>query len=244
MDGPPEAIQAGLTHAQYWTDPGRFLTDSRRTSLIVDPPDGRIPALTAEGKARLARQPNRAASGAAVTSWLDRGNQERCITYGLPTASLPTLYNNNIMIVQTPDTAVIVHEMIHEARVVPLDGRSRLSQRIGQWIGSSRGWWDGDTLVVETTNFSGQQNYRGSTSGLHLTERYTRTGKDRLELRLTVSDPTTWEKPWTVLLPMRPTEGDLIEYACHEGNYSMFNLLEVARDEDKAAAAKGASQSK
>ena len=237
MDGPPESIQPGLNHAQYLTDPGRRLA-GRRTSLIIDPPDGRIPAVTAEGKARQARMPNRAASGAVIASWLDRGNQERCITYGLPNASLPTLYNNNIMIVQSPDSVVIVHEMIHEARVIPLDGRPRLNQKIGQWIGSSRGWWEGDTLVVETTNFSGQQNYRGSTTGLHLTERYTRTGKNGLEMRLTVSDPTTWEKPWTVLLPMRPTEGELIEYACHEGNYSMFNLLEVARDEEKANAAK------
>jgi hypothetical protein len=239
MDGPPESIQPGLNHAQYLTDPGRRLA-GRRTSLIIDPPDGRIPAVTAEGKARQARQPNRAASGAAVSSWLDRGNQERCITYGLPSASLPTLYNNNIMIVQTPDTAVIVHEMIHEARVIPLDGRPALSSKIGQWIGSSRGHWEGDTLVVETTNFSGQQNYRGSTTGLQLIERYTRVSKDRLEMRLTVNDPTTWEKPWTVLLPMRPTEGELIEYACHEGNYAMFNLLEVARDEEKANAAKPA----
>ena len=237
MEGPPESVQPGLTHAQYMTDPGRYLA-GRRTSLIVEPKDGRIPALTAEGKARVAKQPNRGASGAVISSWLDRGNQERCITYGLPNASLPTLYNNNIMIVQTPDTAVIVHEMIHEARIVPLDGRARLSSKIGQWIGSSRGRWEGDTLVVETTNFSGQQNYRGSTTGLQLTERYTRVGKDRLEMRLTVNDPTTWEKPWTVLLPMRPTEGELIEYACHEGNYSMFNLLEVARDEEKANAAK------
>jgi len=239
MDGPPESIQPGLNHAQYLTDPGRRLA-GRRTSLIIDPPDGRIPAVTAEGKARQARLPNRAASGAAVSSWLDRGNQERCITYGLPSASLPTLYNNNIMIVQAPDTVTIVHEMIHEARVIPLDGRPVLSSKIGQWIGSSRGRWEGDTLVVETTNFSGQQNYRGSTTGLHLVERYTRTGKDSLEMRLTVSDPTTWEKPWTVLLPMRPTEGELIEYACHEGNYAMFNLLEVARDEEKANAAKPA----
>jgi hypothetical protein len=237
MDGPPETIQPGLNHAQYLTDPGRYLA-GRRTSLIVEPKDGRIPALTADGKVRLSRQPNRAASGAVIASWLDRGNQERCITYGLPNASLPTLYNNNIMIVQSPDSVVIVHEMIHEARVIPLDGRPRLNAKIGQWIGSSRGWWDGDTLVVETTNFSGQQNYRGSTTGLHLTERYTRTGKNGLEMRLTVNDPTTWEKPWTVLLPMRPTEGELIEYACHEGNYSMFNLLEVARDEEKANAAK------
>jgi hypothetical protein len=242
MDGPPEEIRPGLTHAQYWTDPGRFVADGYRTSLIVDPPDGRIPALTAEGKARQARAPNR--NNSVNASWLDRGNQERCITYGLPSASLPTLYNNNIQIVQAPGVAVIVHEMIHEARIVPLDGRQpRLSENVRAWIGSSRGRWEGDTLVVETTNFNGKNSYRGSTTGLHLTERYTRVGENRLELRLTVSDPTTWEKPWTVLLPMRPTEGELIEYACHEHNLSMFNLLEVARDAEKAGAAKGQAPS-
>jgi hypothetical protein len=241
MDGPPEEIRPGLTHAQYATDPGRFIADGYRTSLIIDPPDGRIPAVTAEGKARQARAPNRA--GTVNASWLDRGNQERCITYGLPSASLPTLYNNNIQIVQSPDSVVIVHEMIHEARIVPLDGRQQLNQNVQGWIGSSRGRWEGDTLVVETTNFNGKNNYRGSTTGLHLTERYTRVGENRLELRLTVSDPTTWEKPWTVLLPMRPTEGELIEYACHEHNLSMVNILEVARDAEKAAAAKGQAPS-
>jgi hypothetical protein len=241
MDGPPEKIQPGLTHAQYATDPGRFVADGYRTSLIIDPPDGRIPTVTPEGKARQARAPNRA--GTVNASWLDRGNQERCITYGLPSASLPTLYNNNIQIVQSPDSVVIVHEMIHEARVVPLDGRPKLNENVQGWIGSSRGRWEGDTLVVETTNFNGKNNYRGSTTGLHLTERYTRVADNRLELRLTVSDPTTWEKPWTVLLPMRPTEGELIEYACHEHNLSMVNILEVARDAEKAAAAKGQAPS-
>src|SRR5688572_14457257 len=234
MDGPPEEIRPGLNHAQYWTDPGRFVSDGYRTSLIIDPPDGRIPALTAEGKARQSRAPNRA--NAVNASWLDRGNQERCITYGLPSASLPTLYNNNIQIVQAPGTAVIVHEMIHEARVIPLDGRPRLNENVRGWIGDSRGRWEGDTLVVETTNFNGKNSYRGSTTGLHLVERYTRVGADRLELRLTVSDPTTWERPWTVLLPMRPTDGELIEYACHEHNLSMVNILEVARDAEKAGA--------
>src|SRR5688572_33255226 len=135
MDGPPEEIRPGLTHAQYATDPGRFIADGYRTSLIVDPPDGRIPAVTAEGKARQARAPNR--NNSVNASWLDRGNQERCITYGLPSASLPTLYNNNIQIVQSPDSAVIVHEMIHEARVIPLDGRPRLNENVQGWIGSS-----------------------------------------------------------------------------------------------------------
>jgi hypothetical protein len=234
MDGPPEKIQPGLTHAQYATDPGRFVADGNRTSLIIDPPDGRIPALTAEAKLRQGRGGNR--NNTVNASWLDRGNQERCITYGLPSASLPTLYNNNIQIVQAPGTAVIVHEMIHEARVIPLDGRPQLSENVRAWIGHSRGWWEGDTLVVETKNFNGKNSYRGSTTGLHLVERYTRVGPDRLELRLTVSDPTTWERPWTVLLPMRPTEGELIEYACHEHNLSMVNILEVARDAEKAAA--------
>jgi hypothetical protein len=234
MDTVPEKITPGLNHAQWWTDPGRFVSDGYRTSLIVDPPDGRIPALTAEGKARQARAPNR--NNAVNASWLDRGDQERCITYGLPSASLPTLYNNNIQIVQAPGTAVIVHEMIHEARVVPLDGRPRLNDNVRAWIGDTRGHWEGDTLVVETTNFNGKHSYRGSTTGLHLIERYTRTADDRLELRLTVSDPTTWEKPWTVLLPMRPTDGELLEYACHEANLSMVNILEVARDAEKAAA--------
>ena len=235
MDAPPEEIRPGLNHSQWWTDPGRFVSDGYRTSLIVDPPDGRIPALTAEGRARQGRGGNR--NNAVNASWLDRGDQERCITYGLPSASLPTLYNNNIRIVQAPGTAVIVHEMIHEARVVPLDGRPRLNDNVRAWIGDTRGHWEGDTLVVETTNFNGKHSYRGSTTGLHLTERYTRVDEGRLELRLTVSDPTTWEKPWTVLLPMRPTEGQLLlEYACHEDNRSMFNLLEVARDAEKAAA--------
>jgi hypothetical protein len=232
MDGPPEEVRPGLNHAQYWTDPGRRLAEGYRTSLVVDPPDGRIPAMTKEGAARVG--PGGQPRNAVNASWLDRGDQERCITYGLPSASLPTLYNNNIQIVQSPDSVVIVHEMIHEARVIPLDGRAPLSKNIGQWIGSSRGHWEGDTLVVETTNFSGQHNYRGSTKGLHLTERYTRFGPNSLEMRLTIEDPTTWTKPWTVVLPMRPTDGELIEYACHEGNYSMLNLLEVARDAEKA----------
>jgi hypothetical protein len=234
MDTAPEKITPGLNHAQWWTDPGRFVSDGYRTSLIVDPPDGRIPALTAEGRARQASGPNR--NNAVNASWLDRGDQERCITYGLPSASLPTLYNNNIRIVQAPGTAVIVHEMIHEARVVPLDGRPRLNDNVRAWIGDTRGHWEGDTLVVETTNFNGKHSYRGSTTGLHLIERYTRVDANRLELRLTVSDPTTWEKPWTVLLPMRPTEGELLEYACHEGNLSMVDILEVARDAEKGGA--------
>jgi hypothetical protein len=180
MDGPPEEIRPGLTHAQYWTDPGRFIADGYRTSLVVDPPDGRIPALTADGRARQARAPNRA--GTENASWLDRGNQERCITYGLPSASLPTLYNNNIQIVQTPDTAVIVHEMIHEARVVPLDGRP-LAAGVGAgsvlrgWWRVTR-WWSHDQLPARTTTRLDDR------PAAHRAP-YPR-GPDRLEMRLTV----------------------------------------------------------
>ena len=162
MDGPPEEIRPGLTHAQYWTDPGRFVADGYRTSLIVDPPDGRIPALTAEGKARQARAPNRASTVNA--SWLDRGNQERCITYGLPSASLPTLYNNNIQIVQSPDSAVIVHEMIHEARIVPLDGRpqaERCTSRAGSGLRAAGGkgtrWSSRRRISTARTSTAGQR---------------------------------------------------------------------------------------
>jgi hypothetical protein len=237
MDGPPEEIRPGLTHAQYATDPGRFIADGYRTSLIVDPPDGRIPALTAEGKARQARAPNRA--NTVNASWLDRGNQERCITYGLPSASLPTLYNNNIQIVQSPDSVVIVHEMIHEARVVPLDGRAQLNKNVQGWIGSSRGRWEGDTLVVETINFRRETSLQGSTADTRLVERFTRMDNDTLKYEFTVSDPHSYTRPWSAMVPMVRMDEPLFEYACHEGNYSLTNILAGARTQEKARAEAG-----
>jgi hypothetical protein len=132
----------------------------------------------------------------------------------------------------------IVHEMVHDARVVPLDGRPFSGLR--SWLGESRGRWEGDTLVVETRNFNGKASYRGSGVNLHLTERYTRIGEDRIDFRLTVEDDTHWSRPWTVAFFMRPAEGDLFEYACHEGNYGLRNILENARDEERAAAAAAA----
>jgi hypothetical protein len=239
MDGPPEEIRPGLTHAQYWTDPGRFISDGYRTSLIVDPPDGRIPALTAEGKARQARAPNR--NNAVNASWLDRGNQERCITYGLPSASLPTLYNNNIQIVQAPGVAVIVHEMIHEARIVPLDGRPQLNEHVRGWIGDTRGHWEGDTLVVETTNIHPLQlaqtsilwPYRGASENLKVIERFTRTGPDTLLYRFTMEDKSTFTASFTGELPFSRIDEMIYEYACHEGNYAMSNVLAGERAKEK-----------
>jgi hypothetical protein len=242
---PPEDGPAGLIHAPYWTDPGRSVDESRRTSLIVDPPDGRIPAMTPEARERQAAGrrgggPNR--SGGRADSWLDRSALERCITWGLPTAILPGLYNNNIQIVQSPDYIAITHEMVHDTRLIPLDGRPHLPNVLGQWMGHSRARWEGNTLVVETTNFSEKISYRGASTTMRLTERYTRVAPDRVEFRLTVEDPTTWTAPWTAAFSMRTSEGPLFEYACHEGNYGLMNILEVARDEEKAAAEAAAGQ--
>jgi hypothetical protein len=266
MDEPPaEDAPASTIHPTYWTDPGRTVTESRRTSLIIDPPNGRIPP-PAEGRAggggggrrgggaATATAPagrgagtataaggrgaggTQARSGGRADSWLDRSVLERCITWGLPTALLPGLYNNNIQIVQSPTFVAITHEMVHDTRVIPFRDRADLSRDLAGWLGDSWARWEGDTLVVETANFNGRVNYRGSTTNLHLTERYTRVGTDKVEFRLTVQDPTTWSAPWTVALTMRTSEGPLVEYACHEGNYGLRNILEVARDEEKAAA--------
>ena len=249
---PPDEAPAGTVHAAYWTDPGRNVDDDRRTSLIIDPPNGRVPPTVAStaGRGGAGRAGGGGAGraggggrgggrpGGRADSWLDRSLLERCITWGLPTASLPGLYNNNIQIVQSPDHVVIVHEMVHDARVIPLDGRPRVTgTAMRQYLGESRGRFEGDTLVVETTNFSNKTSYRGANTNLKLTERYRRIDDRRLELLLTIEDPTVWTAPWTVKLNMRPTEGDLVEYACHEGNYGLRNILEVARDEEKAAAA-------
>ena len=246
-EAPAEDAPASTVHPSYWTDPGRFVAENRRTSLIVDPPDGRIPQTVAAARAAAAGGAPAAAAGGGrgrggrpggrADSWLDRSLLERCITWGLPTASLPGLYNNNIQIVQSPDHVVIVHEMVHDARVIPLDNRPRVTGDMRQYLGESRARFEGDTLVVETKNFGTKTAYRGANTNLTLTERYTRTGPDSVDLRLTVEDPTVWTRPWTVALGLRPSEGELVEYACHEGNYGLRNILEVARDEEAAAAA-------
>jgi hypothetical protein len=215
LDQPPdENTPANLVHAPYMTDPGRKVDEDRRTSLIVDPPDGRVPPLTAEAQQRLAMRRGGGRDGGADGPE-SRSSLERCITMGLPSGNLPTLYNNNIRIVQGPGYVAITHEMVHDTRLIPLDPRPALSPKIHQWFGDSRGHWDGNTLVVETKNFSDKTNYRGSGATLHLVERFTRTGKNAVEYRVTLDDPTTWIRPWTVELHMRTSEGDLYEYACH-----------------------------
>jgi hypothetical protein len=241
MDTPPDpnAPASGFVHAQYLTDPGRHVDDSHRTSLIIDPPSGRMPPLTpaAEERQKAARAATaNAPAGGRADSYRDRPLYERCITRGMPGAILPTLYNNNIEIVQSPGYVAIVHEMIHETRVVPLDGTPFTGVR--GFMGESRGHFEGDTLVVETRNFNDEVRFRGAGANLKLTERYRRVAPDRIGFELTVEDDTEWTQPWTVAYSMHPAEGDLYEYACHEGNYALRNILQNARDEERAAAGK------
>jgi hypothetical protein len=233
-----ESTPPNLVHAQYLTDPGSNVDEAHRTSLIIDPPNGQLPPLTVEGQRRRAQAEaarKDEPSGGRADSYTDRTLYERCITRG-PGVLLPTLYNNNIRISQAPSYVAIVHEMVHEARIVPLDGTPFSGQQA--YLGESRGHWEGDTLVVETRNFNGDASYRGSDANLRITERYTRTGPNAIDYRVTFNDSTQWTQPWTAAFFMRPADGELYEYACHEGNYGLRNILENARDADKAAAAK------
>ena len=220
---------APSVHAKWWLDYGREMTDDRRTSLIVDPPDGRIPATTDAAKQRAAaRRDLRQRHGADAAEF--RGLGERCLTFGMP--RFPGAYNNNVQIFQTPTHVAIVSEMIHNARLIPLDGRPLLTSDMAQWHGDARGYYEGDTLVVETTNFSAKSGFRGATPNLRLAERFTRVAPGTVHYEITLDDPATWSDPWTALVPMTKTDQPLYEYACHEGNYGLGNILHNARYAD------------
>ena len=223
-------------HPAWWLDYGKTVVKTRRTSLIVDPPDGRIPAQTAEGQARAAARRAAAQAHGPADSYENRGLFERCLTRGVPEGLLPGPYNNNLQIYQTPGYVVLLTEMIHEARVIPMDGRPHDSPAVRRWMGDARGRWEGDTLVIDTINFTDKTNFRGAGANLHLVERFTRIDADTLEYRFTVDDPTTWTRPWTVAYPMAKTEGPIFEFACHETNYGIANILAGARAEDKQKA--------
>ena len=223
-------------HPVWWLDYGKTVVKSRRTSLIVDPPDGRIPAQTPEGRERAAARRAAAREHGPADSYENRSLQERCITRGLPEVILPGPYNNNLQIVQTPGYVLLFTEMIHDARVVPMDGRPHSSPSLRSWMGDSRGRWEGDTLVIDTTNFTDRTNFRGSGANLHLIERFTRVDRETIDYRFTVEDPTTWTRPWTVAYPIVKTDGPIYEFACHEGNYGLRDILTGARYEERAAA--------
>ena len=219
----------------FWLDYGKSLTEDKRTSLIVDPPDGRIPALTPAGKEREAAR--KAAMARPAHSPEDRGPFERClIGFNAGPPMKPSGYNNNVQIFQTPDSVAMLVEMVHDTRIVPLDGSSPIPANLRQWKGNSHGRWEGDTLVVETTNFTDQTPFYGSGADMHLTERFTRVDSGTLLYEFTIDDPEMFTKPWTVLVPMKKNPEPIYEYACHEGNYSMLTMMIGARADDKAAA--------
>jgi len=206
---------------------------SRRTSLVINPSDGRIPALSEEGRKRATAL----AAARGFDGYESRPYQERCLVWtheGPPMTPPP--YNDLYQIIQTPGYVVLLPELRTNAvRIIPTDGRPHLSSRIRQWPGDSRGRWEGNTLVVETTNFDGRSAFRRSSSSLHVVERFTRTAADMILYEFTVEDPTTWTRPWSVEMPMIQTEGPIYEYTCHEGNYGLVNTLRGARKEDREA---------
>ena len=223
----------------FWMDRGTRVVGTRRTSLIVDPPNGRLPEMTEAGEAR--RADGRGSfSDRIQDSYTDFSNADRCLMgFNAGPPITPGGYNQNVQIFQTPDEVVLLTEMVHTVRVVPLDGRAELGDAsLAQWSGLSRGRWEGDTLVVETANFDVDRNWRGASAKMRLEERFTRVDADTLEYEYTVTDPDTWVAPWTVNLPMVRSDLPLFEYACHEGNYSMETMLTGARAEAAAAAAK------
>ena len=225
----------GGAYNEFWFDRGTKVVPTRRTSLVVDPPDGRVPPLTpaaqkaAAARAAIARRPPEGPE--------DLAPAVRCLVW--PTSGppmLPGAYNNYYHIVQGPGYVAILVEMIHDMRVIPLDGRPHLPASIRQWMGDSRGRWEGDTLVVDTTNFSDKTNLRGSDKDLHLIERFTRTSENTIMYQFTVDDPTAFTHVWKGEVPFTKAPGPIYEYACHEGNYSMAGILKGARAQESTAA--------
>jgi hypothetical protein len=232
-DGAGTNADVSRAYNDFWWDRGTRVL-GRQTSLVVDPPNGRVPALTAAAQQR---QTQRAEARRQITTDADnpedRNLWERCVTRALP--MLPGAYNNNVKIVQTRDYVMVMQEMIHEARIIPTDGRPH--SKLRNWHGDSRGRWEGDTLVVETINFTDKTNFRGSGENLKLVERFSRPDANTLLYRVTIEDPTTFTKPWTVQIPMAKSEDDVYEYACHEGNHGLEGILKGSRLQDKLTTA-------
>jgi len=247
VDRRPEVgteTDVALAYNDAWYDRGTKTVKTLRTSLIVDPQDGRIPALTPEAQKK-ARDRAEARRLHPADGPEDRGLNERClltVTTGPP--MLPGPYNNNYQILQTPQAVAIFNEMIHETRTIPTDGRPHLPATVRQWKGDSIGHWEGDTVVIDTTNFTEKTNFRGSGENLHLVERFRRVDAATLLYEFTVDDPASFTRPWSAAIASTKTEGPIYEFACHEGNYGMLGILSGARADEKKAAEKGAGERK
>ena len=237
---PGGAVGGPVSPPPHWLERGE---PQRQASLIVDPPNGRLPPLTDAAQQREAAIRAAREGRGPADSYTDRSLYDRCITRGIAGSILPVIYNNGNEIVQSPGYVAIVNEMIHETRIVPLDGRPHVTPDIKLWMGDSRGRWEGDTLVVETTNLTERTgiavNGGGSrhSDAIKITERFTRIADDTIDYQMTVDDPKTWTQPWTMRYPLkRDDDYGMYEYACHEGNYAMFNILSGARADERAAA--------
>ena len=231
----PGTVQdVNLAYNQVWWDRGNKIVADRRSSLIVDPPDGRIPALTPAAQKRREEERKASANENFAASWLDFDVYSRCIIRSaLP--RLSTGYNNNYEIVQSPGYVAIMQEQMHETRIIPIGNNTHLPSSIRQWLGDSRGHWEGNTLVVETTNFTDEargSTFQYATQNMKLVERFTRTSDRMIDYEFTVSDPDTWTRPWTAKLPWNRIDGLVYEYACHEGNLGLEHMLSAARAAD------------
>jgi len=234
---------------QFWMDVGKVVTGDRRTSLIVNPKDGRIP-WTPAGRARLESDSAQYGVG-PFESWVDADTGERCLTDGLPFVPLQG-YNMNYHILQSPGWVAMLNEMFHEFRLIPIDGGDHVPSHVGQWLGDARGRWENDTLVVETTSFADRRDdlwratWRAARPALTLVERFTRVDEQTLDYEFTMTDPEMFTRPWTALVPMTTdhasrgvTSGPMFEYACHEGNYGLLNILRGARADDNLSTENG-----
>ena len=237
-----EAFNTPINAPDNWWQPALALGKGSQAWLVVDPKDGKIPPLTPEAQKRIAaRAAARKTSGRGeADSWTDRSLYDRCLTRGLPGSMMPAIYGNSYQIVQGPGMVAIVYEMIHETRVIPIQGGPHVRTSIDLDMGDARGRWEGDTLVVETRNFKERSVYRNANPDtLVLTERFTRISPEQVRWRVTVDDPETWTRPWSFQMPLTLNDSEPLQlYECHEGNYGLKNILSAARAEERAAAAK------
>jgi hypothetical protein len=240
-----KTFQGPLHAPEHWWQDDLNLVKGSQAWLIVDPPDGKIPPLTEQAKQRAAARAEARRGRGPADSWEDRSLYDRCITRGLPGSMMPAIYGNSYQILQAPGVVIIRYEMVHETRVIPLDGRPHVSPAIRAHMGDARGHWEGNTLVVETTNFRDDSAFRNANAAtLKLVERFTRISPKQVRWSVTVDDPETWTKPWTFSMPLTIDDSQpVLEYGCHEGNYGLVNILSEARAaEKKAAAAKKENQ--
>jgi hypothetical protein len=232
---PPGGV---VPYNEFWYERGNTVIASKRTSLIVDPPDGRLPPLTPQGQKaaelRAIADRNDQLGNPRADSYTDRSVSDRCLLgFNAGPPMTPGAYNNHVQVFQSGRDVAFLTEMVHDVRIVPLDGRPHLPPHLRQWKGDSRGRWEGDTLVVDTVNFQRETSLRGSTATTHLVERFTRVDADTLRYEFTVEDRATWTRPWTAAVLMKKTEGPMYEYACHEGNFAMAHILSGARAADR-----------